>query len=865
MSPYQERLAAAHLPPPGPEYFTARRALWLAPASNPSFPTEANSSRRRLEALLEAPDALEDEVVWRAGVDRVWHGLLNGARLKHRLPLALVLKILQAGWIREGTWPRGAIVPDSDDAPEAPLPETTESPASTTPNVPTPGPDDVHSRCDGLGYEDVTWGVARAEKYIGTHASTLFTNEKSPQYVCGDCLRTRLTWRTPKARVPSSATPSSLQSTAAAMPKHYCDYCDVFLTHDSASVRKAHNSGRNHLANVRDYYASLGHDKAQSIIDQITAAYESGAPPPGGFGFGPQHLAPPGPPFGGPPMGYGAPPFGGPPPFGGRPPMPPGGMPPPGMMGPPGAPPFPPNMPPPGMGPPGMGPGGFPPPGMPPFPPNANGSGPPGARPPFPPGPNGGPGGNFGGPPNGGPPNGFNPSQGGPPPSNVMGAGLLCTSSDSNREFDRGRAPDDRFVRTARRRLPASRIPNPPSTMAYMTEILKCDPGSVSFPTGTPEVTSSETQEALRRASEELRAQKTVAFPTETVYGLGALALEPAAAAKIFSTKGRPPDNPLIVHVSSRAMLERVLPAGYAISRTYETLMKHFWPGPLTLLFPSDPDIVPSIITANQPTVAVRMPSHPVARALIALTDAPVAAPSANSSGKPSPTRAEHVFNDLQGKLGIILDGGPCGVGLESTVVDGLQEDGNLRVLRPGGVTVEDLERVIREDLSDVVPPPKVLVYRRDYQRRGHGAGADYTRDEVPSLLTERAGDAPVHAVAASFRCCTNLLSAFLHTLQSDARKLSRSLHVGVLAPSDSPLLDRLRAASLPDVRWTEHPLGPLAEPAVSAQRLFDGLLSLDKAQVDLILIEEIQEEREGLAVMNRVRKAAGDSVWIDI
>ncbi|KAH9844142.1 U1 small nuclear ribonucleoprotein C [Rhodofomes roseus] len=177
------------------------------------------------------------------------------------------------------------------------------------------------------------------------------------------------------------------------MPKHYCDYCDVFLTHDSASVRKAHNSGRNHLANVRDYYASLGHDKAQSIIDQITASYESsGGPPPGGFGFGPQHLAPPGP-FGGPPMGFGGPGFGGPP--GMRPPFPP-----PGMMGPPGAPPFPPNgqMPPPGMGPPGM-----PPPGMPPFPPNGAGG-----APPFPPN---GPPGQFNNSPNG-PPNGAPPLQG---------------------------------------------------------------------------------------------------------------------------------------------------------------------------------------------------------------------------------------------------------------------------------------------------------------------------------------------------------------------------------------------------------------------------------------------------------------------
>ncbi|KAJ4001819.1 U1 small nuclear ribonucleoprotein C [Lentinula boryana] len=174
------------------------------------------------------------------------------------------------------------------------------------------------------------------------------------------------------------------------MPKHYCDYCDVFLTHDSASVRKAHNSGRNHLANVKDYYASLGHDKAQNIIDQITSAYESsGGPPPGGFGFGPQHLGAPPPQF---PMQFGGPPgmFGGP-----RPPFPPGG---PGFPMPPGgAPPFPPNggMPPPGMGVPGMPPPGF---GVPPpFPPN----GPPGGvMPPFPPaGLPGAPPGNFNGPP----------------------------------------------------------------------------------------------------------------------------------------------------------------------------------------------------------------------------------------------------------------------------------------------------------------------------------------------------------------------------------------------------------------------------------------------------------------------------------
>ncbi|KAF9268165.1 zf-U1-domain-containing protein [Marasmius fiardii PR-910] len=175
-------------------------------------------------------------------------------------------------------------------------------------------------------------------------------------------------------------------SSTSIMPKHYCDYCDVFLTHDSASVRKAHNSGRNHLANVKDYYASLGHDKAQSIIDQITSAYESsGGPPAGGFGFGPQHLGAPPPAFPGqmpPPMAPGAP----------RPPFPPG-------QG------FPMMPPPPGMGPPGF------PGGPPPFPPNL----PPGARPPFP--PNTPPGGPGAGPNNAGPPP-SGPGNFGPPPNN---------------------------------------------------------------------------------------------------------------------------------------------------------------------------------------------------------------------------------------------------------------------------------------------------------------------------------------------------------------------------------------------------------------------------------------------------------------
>ena len=419
-------------------------------------------------------------------------------------------------------------------------------------------------------------------------------------------------------------------------------------------------------------------------------------------------------------------------------------------------------------------------------------------------------------------------------------------------------------LRRTPRPLPPTRILRPP-TMAFATEILKSNPSSVSFVGVTAQVTSDETAESLRRASEDLRALHTVAFPTETVYGLGALALEPAAVARIFSTKGRPPDNPLIVHVSSQEMLLRILPKGYNVSRTYQVLMKRFWPGPLTLLFPTDPSIVPPIITANQPTVAVRMPSHPIARALIALTDAPVAAPSANSSGKPSPTRAEHVFNDLQGKIGIILDGGPCGIGLESTVVDGLHEDGHLRVLRPGGVTVEDLERAVREDLPDVIPQPRVLVHRRDYRDEAiehapttPGMKYRHYSPSVPVTLLRTLSRAPPDVQRTS-------VAAFLDTLESDAHALGRPLEVGVLAPSDSLLLQHLQTVSSSNVRWKTHPLGPIAEPAVSAQRLFDGLLSLDSAKVDIILIEEVEEEREGLAVMNRVKKAAGDSVWLEV
>ncbi|KAJ7777311.1 DHBP synthase RibB-like alpha/beta domain-containing protein [Mycena metata] len=397
--------------------------------------------------------------------------------------------------------------------------------------------------------------------------------------------------------------------------------------------------------------------------------------------------------------------------------------------------------------------------------------------------------------------------------------------------------------------------------MALSTRVLKCDPSSISFPSSssTPTISCPETLQALQAASCELVEKlQPVAFPTETVYGLGALALDVSATSKIFSTKGRPADNPLIVHVSSFPMLHTLLPKDYAISTAYAALMKHFWPGALTLLFPSDPNIIPSIITANQPTVAIRMPSHPVARALIAVANAPLAAPSANSSGKPSPTRAEHVQRDLNGKVGIILDGGACGVGVESTVVDGLHADGSMRVLRPGGITVEEIERVLQEEMSGSIP--KVLVHRRDYRDATIEAapttpGMKYRHysPAVPVYLLYTTSSPPdgVQRLDAS---------SFLASLR-DAGDGKQPVKVGIMSPNDSTL----GTCSLPTdrIEWTRFPLGSIAEPSVTAHRLFDGLLTLERHGVDLILIEEVQEEREGLAVMNRVRKAAGESRWI--
>jgi len=217
------------------------------------------------------------------------------------------------------------------------------------------------------------------------------------------------------------------------------------------------------------------------------------------------------------------------------------------------------------------------------------------------------------------------------------------------------------------------------------------------------DIFSEDIKTKLNKAAQLLKNGEVVAIPTETVYGLAGNALDKNVVPKIFKAKNRPSDNPLIVHISSLKMLKQLLPNG-EIPERYIPVINKYWPGPLTIILPKSSK-VPDVVTGGQQTMAVRFPKHPIARALISLCGFPLAAPSANSSGKPSPTLASHVYNDLSGKIPLIIDGGACNLGVESTVLDGIRTPP--AILRPGSVTFEKLR---------VVPGMEnVQVYRRDF------------------------------------------------------------------------------------------------------------------------------------------------------
>jgi L-threonylcarbamoyladenylate synthase len=324
----------------------------------------------------------------------------------------------------------------------------------------------------------------------------------------------------------------------------------------------------------------------------------------------------------------------------------------------------------------------------------------------------------------------------------------------------------------------------------------------------------------LNQAAHILRDGGTVAFPTETVYGLGASALSPDAVQNIFTAKQRPHWDPLIVHITSESMLLQV---ARDISATERLLMESFWPGPLTLLLEKTGDI-PEIVTAGRPKVGVRMPAHPVARALIQLAGVPIAAPSANSFGRISPTTAQHVLEDLKGRIDAILDGGPTSLGLESTVLDASTHPPT--VYRHGMVSIEDLQCKVGNVVSYI-----------------ESAGS---RDAAPASLPSPGVGIRHYAPRAKLVLVElkDLLPALQETISHNAKT-----PIGAMLPDD---LEISLPASVAIARW-----GRWDHPEELARQLFAQLRALDRLNLEVIFCPLPQEGGVRAALRDRLQKAA--------
>jgi len=342
---------------------------------------------------------------------------------------------------------------------------------------------------------------------------------------------------------------------------------------------------------------------------------------------------------------------------------------------------------------------------------------------------------------------------------------------------------------------------------------------------------SDSSQASIETAAEILQRGGIVAFPTETVYGLGANALDPEAIAKIFATKQRPAWDPLIVHISDREMLDRVAsrvsPNSARLSNVVR-LIEVFWPGPLTLLLPRHPN-VPTTVTAGRPLVGVRMPQHPVAHALIHAAGLPIAAPSANTFGRISPTLAQHVAEDLDGRIDAILDSGETTHGLESTVVDP-NEDPCI-VYRPGVITLEQ----IRAAGVDAVA----------YRETGHTSNAE--PESLPSPGIARRHYAPRARLILVDGEGEDQRRAFAKAVLAEAGSRNR---LGLMLPDafESPVLGQDALV---------YPWGAWNELEELAQRLFAGLRWLDSSGVTVIVCPLPPAQGIGVALRDRLRKAA--------
>lgn len=329
-------------------------------------------------------------------------------------------------------------------------------------------------------------------------------------------------------------------------------------------------------------------------------------------------------------------------------------------------------------------------------------------------------------------------------------------------------------------------------------------------------------EEDIERAAEIIRQGGLVAFPTETVYGLGADALNPEAVGKVYAAKGRPSDNPMIVHISSKDDLTRLT---FEITEDMKKLADVFWPGPLTMVVPARP-VVPKVTTGGLDTVAVRMPSDLTAASLITASGVPIAAPSANLSGKPSPTTARHVIDDLDGRIDAIIEGGDCQVGIESTVVD---MTGSVpAVLRPGIITQEQLSSA----LVKTVELDPVLLTKPEI-KRGEG-------------LLETDGDFKPKSPGMKYKHYAPKAEMIIY--KGDREKAA-------LAMAEEKLRRVECGQKVEIIIYDDE------EPEKAAREFFAKLRACDKAGVDVILAAALKEDGVGFAVMNRMFKSAGYNI----
>jgi L-threonylcarbamoyladenylate synthase len=340
---------------------------------------------------------------------------------------------------------------------------------------------------------------------------------------------------------------------------------------------------------------------------------------------------------------------------------------------------------------------------------------------------------------------------------------------------------------------------------------------------------------AVQEAAACLRRGETVAFPTETVYGLGANAYHSDAVRKIFAAKGRPSDNPLIVHIWHPESLEELVTV---VPEAARLLMETFWPGPLTLILPSSGRVAPEV-TGGLETVAVRMPSHPVAQALLKACGFPLAAPSANRSGRPSPTTAGHVLEDLKGRIAGVLDGGPVPIGTESTVVD--VSKGRPVILRPGSITREELERV----LGTAIPAAGLE------EKQGSAPGRE------DSLVPRAPGMKYTHyAPKGQLWLVKGSLAEVRRRIVEEARARGCSgLRVGILTTEEGEAYYRQALAGLPVLVL---PCGRRSRLETVARFLYACLRQFDAADIQVIYAESFASEGIGAAIMNRLEKASG-------